>query len=58
MEYIIAIVLGLVIGFLLRSKRSSTDEQSIRLKHEKEAQKYRQQLFQEVEEQINQKREE
>jgi hypothetical protein len=58
MEYIIATILGLVIGFLLRSKRSSIDEQSIRLKHEKEAQEYRQQLFQEVEEQINQKREE
>jgi hypothetical protein len=58
MEYIIAIVLGLVIGFLLRSKRSSIDERSIRLKQEQDAQEYRQQLFQEVEEQINQKREE
>jgi hypothetical protein len=58
MEYIIAIALGLVIGFLLRSKRSSIDEQLIRLKQERDAQEYRQQLFQEVEEQMNQKREE
>jgi hypothetical protein len=58
MEYIIAIALGLVIGFLLRSKRSSIDEQSIRLKQERDAQEYRQKLFQEVEEQMNQKREE
>ena len=58
MEYIIAIAFGLVIGFLLRSKRSSIDEQSIRLKQEKEAQEYRQKLFQEAEEQMNQRREE
>ncbi len=58
MEYIIAIAFGLVIGFLLRSKRSSIDEQSIRLKQERDAQEYRQKLFQEVEEQMNQKREE
>jgi hypothetical protein len=58
MEYIIAIALGILVGFLLRSKRSSIDEQSIRLKHEKEAQEYRQKLFQEAEEQMNQRREE
>jgi hypothetical protein len=58
MEYIIAIAFGLVIGFLLRSKRSSIDEKSIRLKQERDAQEYRQKLFQEAEEQMNQRREE
>jgi len=64
MEYILAIVLGLVIGYVIRlqsqkpqSQDSSIDQEAIRLQYEKEAQEYRQKLFQEVEQQITQQRE-
>lgn len=62
MEYIIAIILGLVVGYIIRSQSQSKDssihEQSIRLKYEKEAQQYRQELFQNIEKEISQQREE
>ena len=59
MPYIIAIIVGLIIGYLVRplKNKSQVDQEAIRLKYEKEAQQYREELFHQFQEEVSSQRE-